>query len=84
MLKNRDSYMQDLAAVTVIAEASKYWPVSASHLNRLCLEGKLVSTQPDGSNVWVISVRHLVDLFGYPTLPKKCDEPLRDFIAFLR
>jgi hypothetical protein len=75
---NIRQYWHDLAAVTSVQEAAVLWHLSPRTVNRLCEEGKVVSTKLGGKGMWVISTRHMIALFGDPDVPENVGESLLD------
>lgn len=79
--KKMDEYYRDLAAVCTLREAARLWQVSYTTLHTMCIYGRLVAVQPDGGKTWLVSTRHMRDLFGMPDLPDSPGEDLRSALV---
>jgi len=62
----REKCLLDLAAVTTISEATRLWCIHKSTLTRWCNEGRVMAIKPQHSDCWLVSVRHLNTLLGFP------------------
>lgn len=75
-----NKYFVDLAGVCTLREASRLWGISYTVLRDRCIMGKIAAVQPEGCRTWLLSTRHLKDLYGYPDLPIDPRDNLQDDI----
>jgi len=67
-IATRERCLRDLAAVTTIPEATRLWNIHKSTLTRWCNEGRVMAIKPQHSDCWLVSVRHMNTLLGFPNV----------------
>lgn len=78
MTTHSDRCWQDLANVSLISEVAYLWGMTVDRVHTLCDEGKVIATQPEHSNVWMVSLRDMIAKYGPPVNLHDCPEALVD------